>query len=794
MLKKTLRKLHLVRKVDGSTNPPSPPPKSKAAAPPQFPLSPPPKKPTIDDLPRTLVPRLKSLQVAHEINIRLSGEIFTPSLSKEIFGPGEFTVYDEAEVDPDQSSLKSPNYVFTQEDTHFDDTHRENSHGADSHGADSRGEFILHDSWFGDQRVEVEHQDIREQEFRSQEGYHDEYRESEEEEDEAYREPEEEEDPDATWDQGGLVSLYAQQFETIQEHPDEDAYEAGEIEEPAIKDQEDYEEEEEEVEESEVEDKTEEDDDDSEEVSPVEEHYEESPIEYHYYDPNDWSDSRLYSFLDAELEESALSSPLLNLPLEVFNMITADLPYYDILSLSLTTRRLFRLYPTPDQLPSTETYAEWRKQAICNHLILHRYLPHRIFDIPENPDMCPYCSVELCPPTCPSALLLDSKTGVFYPASLYPLGPLHPAMLQFLAPEAQSKSRFAPTDLPRLTNLRTFPKDTYTTIWCSHHRCPADLLSANFQEKSAPAGSIRFWHDHNDRYNIQWDPTKTNLNQAHTHKNASLVIKPTQDLKLIEKLVGYRTKSQTPPTPGFSSKRNTVEIPIPVHETTFYDSLCRHCRLPLPVSSSELWFGITCTCDNKARNRDHSGCSTCGAVSMKFTTIEAFEPIIYREKKQRHLKSFKLTLATEVRVEKKFVDGKLVDHLVDVFPDAARRNLDLVRYSRITPPPVQTLPRIAIPNLPDNILDLITGYLLENTRFDEAGFISKARRFLFQSKGVWDWYHDRADYCDECRDFSQQAALHRKPRSYECACDWAFYLFIMDGCDESGHYLDDYFM
>ncbi|KAF3909558.1 hypothetical protein AA313_de0205233 [Arthrobotrys entomopaga] len=808
MLKKTLRKLHLVRKVDSSPSPTSPPASSKAAPPPQFPLSPPLSPPTIDDLPRSLVPRLKSLQVAHEIDIRLSKELFSPGLSKEIFGSEEFTLYNEAEIDLDQSSLKSPNYVFAQEEeTHNEGAHSGGTHSGDARSEHAQGEFVLHDSWFGNERVDIEHHEdqyqdhIEYHEDQSQDGesetheeYHQDYRESEN-EDEDYREPEEEEEEDATWDQGGLVSLYAQQFETIQEDPDEDAYETGEFEGPAVGYQEEYDEGEE-LEENEDEDGTEvgEEDEGLMKTPPKEEHYQESPIEYHYYEPSEWSDSRLCSFLDAELEESALSSPLLNLPLEVFNMITGYLPYYDLLSLALTTRRLFRLYPTPDQLPPTETYGEWRKQSICNHLILHRYLPHRVFDIPETPDQCPYCSVDLCPPTCPSALLLDSKTGVFYPASLYPLGPLHPAMLQFLAPEAQAKSRFAPTDLPRLTNLRTFPKDTYTTIWCSHHRCPADLLSANLQEKSAPAGSIRFWHDHNDRYNIQWDPTKTNINQHNTNRQTSSNRKSTQDLKLIEKLVGYRTKSQNTPSSAFSSKRNTVEIPIPVHETTFYDSLCRHCSLPLPISSSELWFGITCTCDTKAYYRDHSGCSTCGAVSIKFTTIEAFEPIMYREKKQKYLKSFKLTLATEVRVEKKLVDGKLVDHLVDVFPDAARRNLDLVRYSRITPPPVQTFPKTTIPNIPDNILDLITGYLLEDTRFDEARFISKARHFLFQSKGVWDWYHDRASYCADCMEFCQQDVLYRKPRSYECACDWAFYLFVMDGCDESGHYLDDYFM
>ncbi|EPS42131.1 hypothetical protein H072_3934 [Dactylellina haptotyla CBS 200.50] len=776
MLKKTLRKFHLVRKCDDA--PPtltSPPPqKSTVLSPTKLSPNYPKKEVSQEFVPRTQNIILELEDGLHQVAIAVS----TPD-------DGQNGEYHETKIDAGQGIFESSRYHIQQ---------------AESLQVNTFSEFVLRDSWFHDkpaedtdesELVQAKVGEPKQAEVRSANDEHqwrDEERRNEYGEVEIEPKPEEEEDNEEQEEE------IEDEYEDEDEHGEEDDKEEGEYEEQYDEDEE---------EEWDVEsfvslygDENEEEDDTPEGKEDEKKAGRQALAEVQNNDPKSHGElaeeknrhsQPVCDELREELSSPGKESRLLDLPMEIFDMVSSYLPYYDMLSLALTTRKLFHIYPSPDGLPDTETVAEWQRQELCNHIILHRFLPHRIFEAPEYANFCPYCSVELCPPSCPSALLLDSKTGVFYPASLFPLGPMHPAIFQNVPPEAQLKPS---AKLAWKTNLRTFPKDTYSTIWCSHHRCPADLMSSNFESTDLPHGFDRFLHDYNDRYDITWDSldpvSAPSPRRSRRFARESIKPDPIRKTRLVTSHAGFRCESDR------DGQTDRINVFDSVSESHFYDTLCRHCRLPLPVSATELWFGITCTCDTSLRSPERkAGCRTCGIVSVKFTMVEAFRPIPVQLSGMRDAKPFRLTLATEVRVEKTLLAGQLVEKLVEMFPDSARQNLELVRYSKVILPPAKN-PKLLIINLPEKLLQHITRFVLSGTRFHGQTHVERATKFLFQAKGAWDWQHDSNTYCAECREHSKAPAVRRKPRSYECACDWAFYLFLMEGCDEDSHYLDDY--
>ncbi|KAK6512568.1 hypothetical protein TWF481_001453 [Arthrobotrys musiformis] len=358
----------------------------------------------------------------------------------------------------------------------------------------------------------------------------------------------------------------------------------------------------------------------------------------------------------------APEAPLfLDLSLDIFKLIQSHLTSCDRVRLSLTTKRLRHTAENllPQGTPGT----------LYEHL-----LPRKTNTPPSAPGFCSYCAHPLCPPTCPTALFLDYKTGIFYPASLYPVDHASPAPTKGFDKNYRCHQHFMPGDDPRPWNnsppgrnntqtKSTHDKETstvYKTIWCEHHRCPPSLLSNNYDVKDAPMGAYRFNGDY--YYGARWPGVR----KAHSIQS-----------------------NQTPPLPPefpreYSVKGRTKPVPsIPIDEaggeSFFYDKLCRHCFLPVASSNiaEKVWAGIVCTCWKPSSGDENSGPGRCDCtVPVRFTLFKAFHPISVFST----VVPFYLAIASEIKVFRvKTATGKVKSLTIPADPEGYNRSLEIVK-------------------------------------------------------------------------------------------------------------------
>ncbi|KAK6512567.1 hypothetical protein TWF481_001452 [Arthrobotrys musiformis] len=549
-----------------------------------------------------------------------------------------------------------------------------------------------------------------------------------------------------------------------------------------------------------------------------------------------------------------LDSDFLNLPLDIFNLIMSNLSYADIVSLSLTTKALRHICPDPSSKGDPGLY--------CRDRIYGRCLPNAnstssssskrsTFNRKTKPMVdrnrwegnCSYCSHKLCPPTCPSALILDHRTGIFYPASLYPFESATPAPTSGFPETSGSRERFIPGDARLHRAWDNSPSGTYyepmyKTIWCEHHRCPPSLMKDNYAKEDASMGAYRFYGNYyanGDWAVVRDGPPKTRADSPyvipHTRFLAGYRNTPLDEPKrtsrpssasqttVVEPLHNvvkfYKLNLNNGLDPSFDPERDQD----PIDEPFFYDTLCRHCFLPLRRSDGPgtFWSRRTCICAERCPFQSklyvqttgptlgRPGCSNCGIISVKFTIIEAFIPVpAYNS----HI-HFSLVLASEMQI------GSYRPHLEDIRlrpgpyqrraprsrpgstsrpmtmqrrlfylePEKHQKSLNIIRYELLIPLPPKTTR--GFQNLPPAIINRIFSYVLCNTRYRKPRYIPEARRLILQGRTDWSWnnFHNSMGTCLECRRFKSMDREVRLRSTWRCTeeCNYGFHMFMTKG-------------
>ncbi|KAJ6256453.1 hypothetical protein Dda_8954 [Drechslerella dactyloides] len=472
-----------------------------------------------------------------------------------------------------------------------------------------------------------------------------------------------------------------------------------------------------------------------------------------------------------ELDYYDNRAPLLNLSIDILAMIIEYLSFRDIIALSLTTkgfRHLNRQLPSTTSTPPPSPGNE----ALCSARIHQRFLPPR----PRNyTEKCPYCLHPLCPPTCSSALFLDTATGIFFPGSLYPLHKAHfryttapskhePALTVAAPPkrgsfiESQRNSFILSHGAYKRNsaNLASKPPDyMYSTIWCDHHRCPRDLLT---QKKSYDIngnnGVEKFLQEyHNEQ---RWKQARRDRGPRYQLWARWLVghkSEPPPPLPSPPSISGSRKSivpwfdrdrdsSQPTPPPSASSGSHRKSLfswldrfkdfddleatkqPEPVYERCFYESFCYHCLRPVkvPLASKGLhsnWSGSTCDCISPGLP---GGCRRCGVTSIRFTLIEVFDKI-YKQIPEEDTgavkqQSYWLFLATDCEIAPATGPGASIEpqRLVPRNHITAWQSLDIVRGYDLTP--LLEPPSVGLQDLPYPVLRQIVEYLCDGETRD----------------------------------------------------------------------------
>ncbi|KAK6513721.1 hypothetical protein TWF506_008160 [Arthrobotrys conoides] len=337
------------------------------------------------------------------------------------------------------------------------------------------------------------------------------------------------------------------------------------------------------------------------------------------------------------------SPPFFTLSLDILSLILQYLTFRDRVSLSLSTKGLRHLCPPipPSKCPKDIS------RARCITRIHRRIFTPVSYYTPSNPYKCPYCSHVLCPPTCSTALLLDSATGIFYPPSLYPI---------HLAGFKYSKQSQA-------SNNKDSKRWQYSTIWCTHHRCPRDttltqkpplltsltssassslaLSSSSSSSSSTPqkisTGSERFLAEYENQdtfaalnkkqYHLCFSSPSWLTGYKPEYELPARVIKTrrgddiSSDLKLagVQKY-GYLDEIERrvvlDAEAGDVEEGKKIKIVKgwlqPSYERVSYESICLHCYKPLGTASKSLWaldFPDYCDC-NGFQSHDGSGNTT----------------------------------------------------------------------------------------------------------------------------------------------------------------------------------------
>ncbi|KAK6502852.1 hypothetical protein TWF481_007893 [Arthrobotrys musiformis] len=351
--------------------------------------------------------------------------------------------------------------------------------------------------------------------------------------------------------------------------------------------------------------------------------------------------------------------PFLALPRDILFLFLRYLDYTDTVSLSLTTKGLFYLNPT-------ESSSNWPGKH-CNRFIYRKLLPSQspqqtVPPVAEEINHCPYCAHILCPPTCSSALLLDYRSGIFYPARIYPPPavaykeegedysrsndplpnckehftklPPHPHKRGYTNSQIKKYQRdlkFAARK-QRISQNGAYSSNPYKTIWCEHHRCPIDLIDRNFHSKTPTVGSYRFF---TDLYSTEWTRVRNGLQRMSLPAG-------TRDIE--------------PP--------EAVEIPD--FKSTFLNKICPHCRLCI---DPQPWIAVgekRCRCPrHKVQipggslryprfTDEYARYCKCESVDVKFMYIEGFTVGLPGDCRHEH----DLVVAVEVAVEVEVVKAE----------------------------------------------------------------------------------------------------------------------------------------
>ncbi|KAF3275403.1 hypothetical protein TWF970_006851 [Orbilia oligospora] len=326
------------------------------------------------------------------------------------------------------------------------------------------------------------------------------------------------------------------------------------------------------------------------------------------------------------------NTPLLNLPLDILLHLLNHLTYADILSLSLTTKGLSYITPT-------ESTPRWPGKQ-CVRRLYQTFLSKPHHDEPAsvknnmNNGYCLYCTHPLCPPTCPSALFLDSKTGIFYPKSLYPYQTAVPASTSTI-PEPVAINYYSAHFSNQHDDYNIEQtcgdndddnKPTYKTIWCTHHRCPQSLLHRNFHSNNPETGASHLYHDYSS---ASWKSVRKSIQNLYIRYRI-----PGFKHRLENKSFKDIDIQQIIPTTTSSTILNHPPPPSPICPTahTFFDELCTHCRLPV---YDRPWSDRKCTCCQRylqyrpetwfMRGPEGSSPCRCDLISVKTLLIKAFE-------------------------------------------------------------------------------------------------------------------------------------------------------------------------
>ncbi|EPS44192.1 hypothetical protein H072_1876 [Dactylellina haptotyla CBS 200.50] len=442
--------------------------------------------------------------------------------------------------------------------------------------------------------------------------------------------------------------------------------------------------------------------------------------------------------------DSPILPPILNLPVEIFTIFLRHLSLSDLVAISLTTKLLRKFRPEPTIYgfkPDTEA------EAKCISKIHLRFLPLRTMK-PNVPDKklsflrlarsttykCPFCSHPLCPPTCSTALFLDSYTGIFFPRSLYSTSKAkfkyHPDNTRTTPPPVPSTWKLLSKD--DRTHSHKPQKFVYSTIWCTHHRCPRNLLNTQPKrgifspQKSLSEGANLFLEE----YKHNWSELSFLLH-----------------LKSADSSENWLTWARVP------AGRELRGIPIrggqevyanTVYEYSFYETFCQHCLLScgqMHMYSSV--FGIICDCTGRASDLGAAGCRRCGLVSVRFTVVKSFG-----EERERSL-----CLATECKVVKGGGSGVTGRRLEPIDSGRHRMFLDIVRGRVLVD--LQPAPKIGILDLPKEILSTIMMYVAREQpkEYSNQPYDLLQTSYIFAKYFYWTSYAPEKSFWEMQRHF-----------------------------------------
>ncbi|KAK6518072.1 hypothetical protein TWF506_005234 [Arthrobotrys conoides] len=426
--------------------------------------------------------------------------------------------------------------------------------------------------------------------------------------------------------------------------------------------------------------------------------------------------------------DSPAPNPFLNLPIDILIEVTKALAFRDLIALSLTTKGLRYLRPNrPENKRDLRCFLRIHRQFLSNE-----YIPQSQHKSREKPSLippanCPYCQHRLCPPTCETALFLDSDSGFFFPKHLFPV---HLAKFRY-GGKYSSHIKELENSFP--SQKRSGQIYYYSTIWCEHHRCPRDMLSkSKYYNTKNGLGVPLFLKEY-----YHWRQTK----QVSHEVGIGYWVHDRWK-------VGYRLP------PGAQNSKDVDENDlIPIHEKFYYDSMCLHCLSELPFDSGPSYWrqaqflAYRCSChqdgkitkENVTETRilvrqrgrgsccirvrppsaEHRGCKSCGYVSMKFTRIEAFDFVQKKDDgtdiENARAEGYWAYLATECKqgLPPAGYRGDEKQKMYPVRPQDDARFLDIIRGPGYRLIPLNP-PRVGIQDLPYKILRQILGYLAED--------------------------------------------------------------------------------
>ncbi|KAF3201322.1 hypothetical protein TWF106_002861 [Orbilia oligospora] len=440
-------------------------------------------------------------------------------------------------------------------------------------------------------------------------------------------------------------------------------------------------------------------------------------------------------------DSSSSSATFLNLPIDVLVLFLNYLRTRDLIALSLTTKKLRWVRPAIDSLadddlpdtlniripPRVKSLLQDQKkaEARCSHRIHQRFLPPSKI----SHDKCPYCAHPLCPPSCPTALFLDTLSGVFYPAQFYHT---NKAVFKYSTNIVQ-KLLFNSHVPTRTVGEDKTQKVVYSTIWCEHHRCPRNLFSSSgpsFLNSPLSTGAHKFLTEYTQTASeLQWRTVCSSKDLGHwVHDRWR---------------VGYRPPSQNPlEKPPGSTTSNTVS-PKPVHEAYTYSLLCLHCLRSAScqmIGSLPTPYEYSCFCEYIGNRK---GCVRCGVTTVRFTRIEVFDlpndqTLANTGTTRKYVlprEGFWLYVATDYRVGPS--PNPNAPEPRRLYPVDVQRNnqlLSIVRGFEIIPLPPQ--PKIRLQDLPYSILQKIVLILnpmdpLRYIRFEESEYFCFSASYCF---------------------------------------------------------------